>query len=61
MSLKKEENHDGRGKKKQPTSGKKTLQAPQEVTMMSDAENVQLTVVKGESTSVDWKSFLHFI
>lgn len=48
-------------KKNQPTSGKKTLQAPQEVTMMSDAENVQLTVVKGESTSVDWKSFLHFI
>lgn len=48
MSLKKEENFDGGEKNHQPTSGKKTLQAPEEatMTMVSDAESVQSTVVK---------------
>lgn len=50
MSLKKEENHDGGGKKTQPTSGKKPLQDPEEMAVVSDAENVQSIDVKKEST-----------
>lgn len=54
MSLKKEENFDS-GEKKPPTNKwEKTLQAPEEatMTMVSDAESVQSTVVKSKAFRV---------
>lgn len=41
MSWEKEENHDGGEKNSQPICEKKTLQAPEEVSMVPDAENVK--------------------